>query len=422
MRSSARLVMIAVVLSAFARAGRCEAQATTLPDTPAALHAAFIAEDIHFSRLVFGETVFPSCDFAEPRAVRTMIGPYTIKTTFYDDAQNPVTSAQKVGRYGAIVEITGADGRKYKRFVTLFRTARAFSSASAGGPFDASLPDGSGIDPSMLSSNADSINEAARDAFYDELGHDASGPRLLAWLNGDWKYAAGASGPFDSWSARNWWLYNFKMKTGNLERLRYLVYLPKDYEGDLAKKWPVLLALHGGGELGDDLELVKTTPIPRLARGGKDFPFIIIAPQCPALGDWNPWELNSLLDEVSQKYRVDEERICATGYSMGGFGVWSLACAFPLRLAAIAPLCGGCEPGAMGRIKDLAIHVFHGEDDPIVPLDLDRRCVEALKKLGSPVLFTAYPKTGHAIWTQTYANEDLYRWFLRQRRGQVAQN
>jgi Dienelactone hydrolase family len=414
------LVMLAVVLTALAQ--RCDAQATTLPDTPAALHEEFINEDIHFTRLVFGDSKFPACDFSEPRAIRAMIGPYTLKTTFYDDSQNPVGSAEKVGRYGAIVDVTGDNGRQYKRFATLFRMAAPFNGGWGGGSFTAILPEKLGIDSAASSANATTINDFARSAFLDGLGHDADGPRLLAWVFEDSHFAVDGSGPFDIWSANAWWWYKLKGKTGNLQPLRYLTFLPKDYDADQTKRWPLLLALHGGAELGDDLDKVKTTPIPRMVKSRKDFPFVVIVPQCPPRQDWNPWELNALLDEVCAKYRIDEDRICATGYSMGGYGVWSLACAFPNRLAAVAPLCGGCRPETMRRIQNLPIQVFHGEDDPVVSIDSDRQCVAALKQLGSPVRFTVYPKTGHAIWTQTYANEELYSWFLQQRRGRHMQN
>src|SRR5579863_7710819 len=60
--------------------------------------------------------------------------------------------------------------------------------------------------------------------------------------------------------------------------MRYLLYLPKDYDQKLA--WPVLLFLHGSGERGDDLELVKVHGPPKLIAAGKEFPFIVVSPQC----------------------------------------------------------------------------------------------------------------------------------------------
>ncbi len=40
-------------------------------------------------------------------------------------------------------------------------------------------------------------------------------------------------------------------------KCNYLLYLPADYKKDAKKKWPLILFLHGAGERGENLELVK---------------------------------------------------------------------------------------------------------------------------------------------------------------------
>jgi hypothetical protein len=42
-----------------------------------------------------------------------------------------------------------------------------------------------------------------------------------------------------------------------------------------------------------------------------------------------------------------------------------------------------------------------------------------LKKCGGKVLFTVYPDAGHDSWTETYANPQLYDWFLEWRRSEM---
>ena len=61
--------------------------------------------------------------------------------------------------------------------------------------------------------------------------------------------------------------------------MKYLLYLPKDYEQK--PSWPLLLFLHGVGERGDNLDLVKKHGPPKLIEAGKQFPFIVVSPQCP---------------------------------------------------------------------------------------------------------------------------------------------
>lgn len=40
-------------------------------------------------------------------------------------------------------------------------------------------------------------------------------------------------------------------------RMKYLLHIPDHYEKESSIKWPLILFLHGAGERGDDLELVK---------------------------------------------------------------------------------------------------------------------------------------------------------------------
>src|SRR5262245_8694670 len=97
-------------------------------------------------------------------------------------------------------------------------------------------------------------------------------------------------------------------------RMDYLLYLPKDY--DQKEQWPLLIFLHGSGERGDDLELVKKHGPPKLIAAGKDFPFIVVSPQCPKDKTWEAFELVALLDELGRRHKVDPDQVLVTGLSM----------------------------------------------------------------------------------------------------------
>ena len=129
---------------------------------------------------------------------------------------------------------------------------------------------------------------------------------------------------------------------------------------------------------------------------------------------WNTDILSALLDEIEENYRVDKNRIYVTGLSMGGHGTWSLAIAQPNRFAAIAPVCGWSVPSVACTIKDIPIWVFHGAKDVVVPIAASEQMVEKLKSCGANVKFTVYPEANHDAWTETYNNEELYKWFLEQ--------
>jgi predicted peptidase len=199
--------------------------------------------------------------------------------------------------------------------------------------------------------------------------------------------------------------------------LRYLLYLPDDHAS--RSDWPLLLFLHGAGERGDDLDLVRRHGPPRLLEEGAAWPFVVVSPQCPAGESW--WEhlrtLAALIDDVAARYGVDEDRVVLTGLSLGGMGACRLAAAEAHRFAALTPVCGtaawSLEPE---RLRHLPVWAFHGEDDEVVPPDESRELVAALQALGGDARLTLYPGVGHAAWEPAYATPELMEWWLAARR------
>lgn len=203
---------------------------------------------------------------------------------------------------------------------------------------------------------------------------------------------------------------------GKTVRVRYLIYLPEDY-GRPGEVWPLLLFLHGAGERGDNLDLVKAHGPPKLIEQGRRFPMVVVSPQCPHGHYWSTPVLSALIDQVCDRYRVDLDRVWLTGISMGGYGAWALASAEPERFAAVAPICGGGNPQTACRLRQVPVWAFHGAHDEVVRLEQSELMVQALRSCGGDVRFTVYPEAGHDSWTETYANPALYDWLLAQRRG-----
>lgn len=199
--------------------------------------------------------------------------------------------------------------------------------------------------------------------------------------------------------------------------LPYLLYLPSKYHTGGVEKWPLMLFLHGSSERGENpMGLITHGPV-RQAANGAELPFVVVAPQCPAYSTW-ACEISgvaALVNLVADQYRIDRQRICATGLSMGGTGTWAIAARYPKWFAAIAPICGSWMPEAAERIDRLPVWTFHGEDDCVIPIKGTEEIVDALKERGSPVRFTRYPGVGHDSWTRTYDNPEVYDWLLSHR-------
>ncbi len=199
-------------------------------------------------------------------------------------------------------------------------------------------------------------------------------------------------------------------------RLNYLLYLPADYEDK--QNWPLVLFLHGRGERGDDLGLVKVHGPPKMAVHQK-YPFILVSPQCPDGQWWQRGPLIALLDEIQAKYSVDPDRVYVTGLSMGGYGTWTLAALDSSRFAAVLPVCGGGRLAGLEiqQAKSLPIWAIHGAADPVVPVSESEALVKKLQKAGGDVRMTIYPNVGHNSWERAYAGSQWYEWLLRHRRG-----
>jgi predicted peptidase len=208
--------------------------------------------------------------------------------------------------------------------------------------------------------------------------------------------------------------------------IHYLLFTPRDYKAE-GQPWPLLLFLHGLGECGNnELARVKVHGPPKLVEMQSDFPFVLVSPQCPpqpgGLKDvpkaWKAEQLIKLVDHVTNNLNIDAERVYVTGLSMGGYGTWRLVAAYPERFAAALPICGGGEPNewadSLGRVPMWA---FHGARDPVVPLSESEKMVDAVRRAGGDVRLTVYPDVEHDSWTQTYDNDEVYRWLLSHHRG-----
>lgn len=204
-----------------------------------------------------------------------------------------------------------------------------------------------------------------------------------------------------------------KMKTTLQKEINYLMFLPKDYS-TTGKPSPMIIFLHGSGERGNDLEKVKAWGPPAIVEKNPDFPFVVISPQCPDGEWWNSYLLKSMIDDVMANYNVDKSRVYLTGLSMGGYGAWDLAMAYPGYFAAIAPICGGGNPMLAFQLKNIPVWVFHGKKDDAVPEQQSAAMVDALKKIGADVEYTVLPEGGHVdAWVYAYDKAGLFDWFLK---------
>lgn len=219
--------------------------------------------------------------------------------------------------------------------------------------------------------------------------------------------------------------HTFHWKSTRRADIQYLLHLPQNYSPHRRERYPLLIFLHGSGERGTNVQRVAIHGPLKEVRQGRNLPFVIVAPQCPAGQRWQTDSLDALLAHVLAEYHVDPNRVYLTGLSMGGYGTWSWGITRPERFAAIAPICGGADVldfvlsnmDHKKAFQSLPIWAFHGAKDSVVPVEESERAIDLLKKNGvKDVKLTIYPEANHDSWTETYNNPELYNWLLGQHR------
>ncbi len=215
---------------------------------------------------------------------------------------------------------------------------------------------------------------------------------------------------------------------------------PKGYNPDnTAKKYPLIVLLHGVGEAGrrgleSDNFSTYANDNPRLwnndhhlIHGGRQhldavnrdpnnsraFPGFVFVPQ--NIDFWGDGDRNraiAALEWVIKNNNVDPNRIYMHGLSNGGNGVWRIAQQRPDLFAAILPMSNAEPLKNPGSLVHIPIWHFQGRQDKN-PEYLDAiKLQDGLKALGATPRYTEYFYGGHGIWNKAYAEPDFFSWML----------
>lgn len=222
--------------------------------------------------------------------------------------------------------------------------------------------------------------------------------------------------------------------------LPYRILYPVSF--DSSATYPLIIFLHGSFEKGTDNEA-------QLNIGGryflreenrKNFPAIVLFPQCPESGGWAWFDakldsstglakdwffpfrkepttitglLKGLLDSLLTHHFIDNSRIYIGGLSQGGMGVYDMLARYPQLFAAAFPICGA---GKVNTAKNFAakvsLWIFHGSEDEIVPAYFSRNFYKRLSRLNADVKYSEYPGVHHNSWVNAFAERELLSWLF----------
>ncbi|MBI9098061.1 MAG: prolyl oligopeptidase family serine peptidase [Spirochaetaceae bacterium] len=209
----------------------------------------------------------------------------------------------------------------------------------------------------------------------------------------------------------------------------YMLYLPKDYDRNPDKDYPLIYFLHGYGDRGENIHLLaKASPFMRI-RQGHDLPFIIAAPILRFSNDYPMFPneyLEGVYGELISKYRIDRDRVYISGLSMGGIASYHFTMSHTDKVAALAVLSAlnpeylefaknaGFQPFSSNpvELKDIPIYIVHGKQDMLFPVSAAEKTVADLRKSNDSVEFHILEDGDHDTWTDTYSDPHFYDWLL----------
>ena len=216
------------------------------------------------------------------------------------------------------------------------------------------------------------------------------------------------------------------VEDGAARSYSYRLLKPIDVDED---QRPLLVFLHGMGERGsDNVKQLEYLPTWMCSPEWRErFDTFVLAVQCPGDEIWvGSWEgagtcramsaVEGAIEHLIESENIDPSRVYLTGLSMGGFGSWDLASRHPDWFAAVVPICGGGDPSFASRIADSGVPIWtvHGDADRVVPVDLTRTMVGAIRKADGRVGYTELPGVRHDSWKFAYGPEGLMEWMLAQ--------
>ena len=240
--------------------------------------------------------------------------------------------------------------------------------------------------------------------------------------------------------AQDFSAYKKELFIRGTDTLRYRMLYPENYTR--GKSYPLIVFLHGAGERGNDNEA-------QLSHGGalflkdslrKQFPAIVIFPQCPADSFWNGFTIRMdtakadvwnrslnisglstperlvklLMDSLTGHKIADKTRVYLGGLSLGGFGTYDLVIHYPGYFAAAFPICGQANLQVFTeRASRVPIWIFHGALDNVVDPQPDRNLIKALQGMGAKnAKYTEYPNANHNSWDSAFAEPGLLPWLF----------
>ncbi len=185
----------------------------------------------------------------------------------------------------------------------------------------------------------------------------------------------------------------------------YCLYVPETYDGQ--HDWPLVVALHGGSGRGRDYIWLWL----REARSRR---FLLLAPSSAGRtwsfeGSEDADSITRMIDNLSEKWRVDRSRMLLTGFSDGAIYTLTYGMQENSPFSMLAPISGILHPVDLKYASRKKIYLVHGTLDWMFPVQHAHIAFARLKQTGAEIEFHEKPDLSHTYPREE--NDSILSWF-----------
>jgi predicted peptidase len=224
-----------------------------------------------------------------------------------------------------------------------------------------------------------------------------------------------------------------------------LLWIPFSYRNhpDRKRTFPLIINLYGQAQCGStnlNKLLDGNTMSAYIAEGfnpaavnpidGEQYSFFVCSPQCPTSWGWSASQVYNMLEELKKSYPIDTTRIYITGFSCGGWGLWSCMTdkdKLTKQIAAIVPISSASadHPDELTNVDKYKIACLNicGDQDAFYSNAIDYTNIINSDNPSIPAELNTLHDVGHGGWKYAYDNTwkasnglNIYEWMLQYKR------
>lgn len=246
---------------------------------------------------------------------------------------------------------------------------------------------------------------------------------LQKWVANSTNGVSTGSGSFDNSSFKPYFINYYN------SRLAFRLKYPRSFNNpDSAnKKYPVMLFMHGAGEVGCVSNGGIYNNEKQLTLGGKlfmdrvdnnEFDGFLLYPQLRSTdaGCWGEWggganarfnSIIAIIDSLVKYTRLDIDRVFLDGLSGGGVAVWRMAQYYPTRIAKIAPTSAAGLIMNYPAFVHIPIWLATGGKDTNPSPAMASYSELKVTEIGGKIRRSLYADLGHSSWYRHWQEPDF---------------